>query len=216
LDNVLRLLHPVMPFVTEEIWQKLPGAGETIMLAPWPTANQTAIDQAAEKEATFIIELVNAIRQTKHESGISSKQEIEVTLFHDKPETLSFVVRNDNEILQLAKVSVGGMGSKPVSDKEAWLANVEHGRAVKFAIPGVEGFLELGEDQDVDISGQVERLSNRLAGINADLDKLKVKLANEQFVSKAAPEAVAKVRNKAAELEEMEEKLRHQLELLGG
>ncbi len=222
LDGILRLLHPVMPFVTEEIWQKLPGAGETIMRAEWPQPDAKMRDTGAEEEITFVIELVNSIRQAKHESNITGKQPVGITIFRDDLKYDDFVNGNMSTIIRLSKVNCDiGTGGKgilimPSSDKAVWRSNVEHTGAINFVIPGIEGFIELGADENVDVGDQVDRLRKRLEGIGSELEKLRIKLANEQFVAKASPVAVEKVRTKASELEEMETKLRHQLQTLGG
>ena len=216
LDNVLRMLHPVMPFVTEEIWQKLPAAGETIMRAQWPQIDPKTNDPVAEEEITFVIELVNSIRQAKHESGVTSKQSVELTLFCDEPKYVAYVDNNASTVLRLSKINCERIGTKPSSDLAVWQTNVEHSRAIKLVIPRVEGFIEVSAGGAVDTKDQIERIAARLKSVAADLEKLQIKLDNEQFVSKASSEAVEKVRDKAKDLQDVKEKLEHQLNLLRG
>lgn len=216
LDQSLKLLHPVMPFVTEEIWQKIPGAGDSIMMAEWPVFDTGALDTAAEREIGFVIDLVNAIRQIKHETNISGKQEVILTVFADEQEYYNYIVNNSQTILRLSKINAAGVVAKLAADKAIWQQNVEHNRAVKFAISGVEGFIEVKLEDAVDTSAQVESISARLAAIETDLSKLKLKLENEQFVSKASAEAVQKVRDKAKDLNDIKEKLENQLRMLRG
>ncbi len=204
LDNVLRLLHPVMPFVTEEIWQKLPNAGETIMLAPWPEADKTAIDPAAVREATLIIEATVALRQIRHELKLSPKRPIDAVFAGSDTSGIGLIKAHEEETKILA--GLGNVTYEPAGHKL--------GQAAKAVVGEFDIFVPLAGLVDVD--QEIVRLNNELKSIDTDLKKCQAKLANEGFINKAAPEIVAKVKADAGALAGKQEKLRHQLETLGG
>jgi valyl-tRNA synthetase len=204
LETVLRLLHPAMPFVTEEIWQKLPGAGETIMLAPWPVANPSRIDKAAETEAAAVIEATVAVRQIRHELKVSPKKPLSVVLSSADAGYLELMKAHEEEIKILG--GIGELGFEAAGFKQT--------KAAKAVTRQGELFVSL--EGLVDLEQESARLRKELANLETDLKKNRAKLANDSFVAKAAPEAVEKVRAAAAELEAKEEKLKHQLELMEG
>lgn len=202
LDTVLRLLHPVMPFVTEEIWQKLPEHGETIMLAEWPKADRALSNQAAEVEATLIIEATVAIRQIRHDLKLSPKKPVDAVFASSDESKIKLIKDHEDEIKILA-----GLGS--VSYEQA---GHKQGQAAKAVVSGVELYVPLSGL--VDIDKEISRLRAEIASIEAELSKAQAKLNNPGFVAKAAPEIVQKVRDAAAGLTEKQDKLRHQMDLL--
>jgi len=204
LETILRLLHPIMPFVTEEIWQKLPNAGETIMLAPWPEADETMFDARAEDEAAAVIETTTAFRQIRHELKLSPKKPLDAVFVLSDEKTKNLLRGHEEEIRILA--GLGGVTYEAPGFKAV--------KAAKAVVRGFDIFVPL--EGLVDMDKETARLRGELKTIDADLKKNQAKLANPGFVAKAAPEIVEKVRTAAAELVEKEEKLNHQLELLGG
>ncbi len=204
LETVLRLLHPVMPFVTEEIRQKLPGTEGTIMLADWPQADKKLIDKDAEAEAGLLIEATVAIRQIRHDLKLSPKKPVDAIFASSDERKIGLIMDHEEEIKMLA-----GLGA--VSYEQA---GHKQGQAAKAVVEGVEVYIPLAGL--VDLDKEMTRLQGELDAIAADLKKARAKLDNRGFVTKAAPEIVQKVKDMAANLTEKQEKLRHQLELLSG
>ena len=175
LDKGLRMLHPFMPFITEEIWQKLGLDEETIMLSEFPTENKKYVDLAAEKEFDYLKEIVNAIRNIRGEANVSPAKKIEVI----------FKIVNDGEKEILEH-------NAKILDK---LANVEKYEFNK-EIPALVGF-KLVETTEIyvpladliDKEKEIAKLEKDIQKTQKELDRVLGKLSNEKFVAKA-PEAV--------------------------
>lgn len=199
LDKGLRMLHPFMPFITEEIWQKLGLDEETIMLSEFPTENKKYVDLAAEKEFDYLKEIVNAIRNIRGEANVSPAKKIEV-IFKTVDENAKNILQNNAKIL----------------DK---LANVEK---YKFdaQIPKLVGFRLVDTTEIyvpladlIDLDKEIEKLEKSIERVQKDLDKTLNKLSNENFVNRAKPEAVEKEKRIKEELENKIAKLTESINL---
>ena len=199
LDKGLRMLHPFMPFITEEIWQKLGLDEETIMLSEFPTENKKYVDLAAEKEFDYLKEIVNAIRNIRGEANVSPAKKIEV-IFKTVDENAKNILQNNAKIL----------------DK---LANVEK---YKFdaQIPKLVGFRLVDTTEIyvpladlIDLDKEIEKLEKSIEKVQKDLDKTLNKLSNENFVNRAKPEAVEKEKRIKEELENKIAKLTESINL---
>ena len=199
LDKGLRMLHPFMPFITEEIWQKLELDEETIMLSEFPTENKKYVDLAAEKEFDYLKEIVNAIRNIRGEANVSPAKKIEVI----------FKIVNDGEKEILEH-------NAKILDK---LANVEK---YKFdaQIPKLVGFRLVDTTEIyvpladlIDLDKEIEKLEKSIEKVQKDLDKTLNKLSNENFVNRAKPEAVEKQKRIKEELENKIAKLTESINL---
>ena len=199
LDKGLRMLHPFMPFITEEIWQKLGLDEETIMLSEFPTENKKYVDLAAEKEFDYSKEIVNAIRNIRGEANVSPAKKIEV-IFKTVDENAKNILQNNAKIL----------------DK---LANVEK---YKFdaQIPKLVGFRLVDTTEIyvpladlIDLDKEIEKLEKSIEKVQKDLDKTLNKLSNENFVNRAKPEAVEKEKRIKEELENKIAKLTESINL---
>lgn len=199
LDKGLRMLHPFMPFITEEIWQKLELDEETIMLSEFPTENKKYVDLAAEKEFDYLKEIVNAIRNIRGEANVSPAKKIEVI----------FKIVNDGEKEILEH-------NAKILDK---LANVEK---YKFdaQIPKLVGFRLVDTTEIyvpladlIDLDKEIEKLEKSIEKVQKDLDKTLNKLSNENFVNRAKPEAVEKEKRIKEELENKIAKLTESINL---
>lgn len=192
LDNGLKMLHPFMPFITEEIWQKLGIEEETIMLSNFPVEDKALIDLSAEKEFDYLKEVVTAIRNIRGEANVSPAKKIEVI----------FKTLNDNEKTILENNS-------KILDK---LANVEKYDFVpNTEIPNLVGFRLVYETEIyvpladlIDKEKEIAKLEKDIEKTQKELDRVLGKLSNEAFVSKA-PQAVIDKEN--AIKEELETKI---------
>ena len=188
LEKTLRLLHPFMPFLTEEIWQKLPHEGESIMIAPWVEGGD--IDEVSEKSMNAIMETIKTIRNLRAEVGVQPKKQSAVVL-HVTDTSLAEVIKS-NEIY-LNKLAA----AEPVQFLQSDDSKPEH--ALSGVVEGVEIFLPLAGL--IDVEKEVARLQKELDKLKKGIESTKSKLNNERFISKA-PEAVVQAeRDKLAAAE---------------
>jgi len=202
MDHTLRLLHPFMPFITEEIWQKLPGAGESIVIAPWPEVNAAMLDDAAEFEMSLIQSVTSSIRSIKSVLGIALTKPVRTILNTTDENKRAILDRDSSYIKELAWVEELITGSD-IARPEHSAVDVEQG--VEIFVP-LEGLVDIEEEK--------KRLGKELAKTEADAEKSRKKLANPQFLEKAAPQVVEKEKAKLAEFDEKITKLKKQLESL--
>ena len=202
LDKGLRMLHPFMPFITEEIWQKLGLDEETIMLSEFPTENKKYVDLAAEKEFDYLKEIVNAIRNIRGEANVSPVKKIEVI----------FKIVNDGEKEILEH-------NAKILDK---LANVEK-YEFNTEIPALVGF-KLVETTEIyvpladliDKEKEITKLEKDIQKTQKELDRVLGKLSNEKFLSKAPKEVIDKENGIKEELENKIAKFKESIKLYQG
>ena len=199
LDKGLKMLHPFMPFITEEIWQKLQTGEETIMLSDFPKEEKEFINIDTEKEFDYLKEIISAIRNIRGEANVSPAKKIEV-IFKTVDENAKNILQNNAKIL----------------DK---LANVEK---YKFdaQIPKLVGFRLVDTTEIyvpladlIDLDKEIEKLEKSIEKVQKDLDRTLNKLSNENFVKRAKPEAVEKEKRIKEELENKIAKLTESINL---
>ena len=199
LDKGLKMLHPFMPFITEEIWQKLQTGEETIMLSDFPKEEKEFINIDTEKEFDYLKEIISAIRNIRGEANVSPSKKIEV-IFKTVDENAKNILQNNAKIL----------------DK---LANVEK---YKFdaQIPKLVGFRLVDTTEIyvpladlIDLDKEIEKLEKSIEKVQKDLDRTLNKLSNENFVKRAKPEAVEKEKRIKEELENKIAKLTESINL---
>ena len=199
LDKGLKMMHPFMPFITEEIWQKLQTGEETIMLSDFPKEEKEFINIEAEKEFDYLKEVISAIRNIRGEANVSPSKKIEV-IFKTADENAKNILQNNAKILdKLANI-------------EKYEFNVEIPKLVGFRlVETTEIYVPLADL--IDLDKEIEKLEKSIAKIQKDLDKTLKKLSNESFVKKANPEAVEKERRIKEELENKIAKLTESMSL---
>jgi valyl-tRNA synthetase len=204
LDQSMRLLHPYMPFVTEEVWQYLYRTSEpdqsqwpasALIVAPWPQANREAIDDEVEQEFSLLQEVITRIRDARNQVNIEPARRVPVimaagnqlAMLHAQTPLIEFLARTEKPQLyaQLAQ--------KPEQSMSLLAGPVE----IYLPLAGL-----------LDISKELERLDKEIAQAQQEIARLQGKLANEAFVSKAKPEVVQKEREKLAIQEERVGKLK--------
>jgi valyl-tRNA synthetase len=204
LDNILRLLHPFMPFITEEIWQHLPHQGTSICVAPWPVQNSEAIAAQMEAEMELIMAVIRGVRNIRAEMNIAPGKKAQVIV--QCPQDLQGQLEQGIDyIKQLAganRVVLQGMGAaKPR-------------QAATAIVGGVEIFVPLEGLVDIDL--EIARLQKELQEVEKEVDQVVKKLQNEKFLAKAPEPVVAKERQKEQEYREKQAKLEERLAMLQG
>ncbi len=201
LERSLRLLHPVMPFVTEEAWQ-LFDAGESIVVAPWPESHPEHRDEQAERRFGFAMDLVSEVRRFRKTHGLRDSMSLAVRI--RPPEDQDDVARSLRpEIERLAAISTLEILDEPTDPSGC----------ARLHVGGAEVLIPLAGVLDPEVERR--RLWRRLAEIEADTARIEGKLANEEFVSKAPAAVVEKEQGRLGALKEEAAVLGSQLEDLG-
>ncbi len=184
LEHVLRLLHPVMPFVTEVLWRELTGAAggrDSLMVAPWPDAPQEWQDPEAERAFAVLQDLVTETNRFRSQNSVAPSKRFEV------------VVASDEEPL-IAEQAALIASLAGLSEVTATSALEERGNTSTIRFGAGQAQVELAGLIDVD--AELDRLAREAEKARADLARVEGKLANEQFTSRAPAEVVAKEREK--------------------
>ncbi|MBU0902340.1 MAG: valine--tRNA ligase [Gammaproteobacteria bacterium] len=194
LEVALRLAHPFMPFITEEIWQRIkPQAGvsgETIMLQAWPVANDSHIDAAAEGDIEWVKQLMLGLRQIRGEMKISMAKRIDIILQNASAEDLRRLADNApllNKLAKLESVRVLEAGEEAPMSATALVGDMQ----VLVPMAGL-----------IDKDAELARLDKEIARLDGEVKRVGGKLANEGFVAKAPAEVLDKERAKLAEAEQ--------------
>ncbi len=200
LDDALRLLHPFMPYITEELWQRLPrlaGDPQSIMLAAFPQAGALPRDDEAEQQVALACDVISAVRNLRTECGAPLSAKPRVLLRSAEPESLQAMEALRDQLLSQARLS--GL------DLAAPEAEVPPGSVKAVAAGGLEIFLPL--KGLIDLDAELLRLGRAVEKAEKELQASQRKLSNESFVARAPAEVVEKERARQAELEATLEKL---------
>ncbi|MCX7751567.1 MAG: valine--tRNA ligase [Blastocatellia bacterium] len=195
LETALRLLHPFMPFITEELWQRLPHHGETICLAPYPTSNPMRIDPVAERRMETIIEVITKVRNIRAVMNIDPAKELRLLVRPSTAEAAALIEEQDAAIRRLARVeriecvaSLDGYGqvARDVANE------------IELAVP-LEGL--------IDVERERERLRRTVEKLEKELEQLERRLANADFLERAPEEVVRETRERHEEVSERRQRL---------
>lgn len=202
LERIMRLLHPVMPFITEEIWQQLPDTGESIMIANWPDVDEKLISEEVENKMSLIMEVIKSIRNIRNEMKVNPGKRINGILAVPE-DKISIIEQGYDYIKNLARV-------KELSLKTGQIDKPE--KSSTAVVSGIEVILPL--EGLVDIDKELERLKKELEDMEFEIKRAEGKLSNEGFINKAPEQLVASERQKLAEYKDKKEKLQQRLEEL--
>ncbi|MBI5275511.1 MAG: valine--tRNA ligase [Burkholderiales bacterium] len=205
LEAVLRLAHPVIPFITEELWQKVaPVAGKTgnsVAIAPYPASNPANIDEAAEAWMAHLKTVVDTCRNLRGEMNVSPGTRLPAFVLGDQA-----FMRDAAPVLQaLARLSE----VRVFDDEASWSA------AAKAAPVAVAGDARLCLYMEIDVAAEKARLAKEATRLAGELAKATGKLANEAFVAKAPPAVIEQERKRIADFTATLEKVKSQLARLG-
>ena len=204
LEKTLRLLHPVMPFVTEEIWQMLPHEGESIMIARFPTPDADKRDAAAEEQMARLMRVVTAVRTIRATYEVDRKRRLDATLVAKDPADRAFFAPHEAMIRHLALLTSFTMVAEAGDDAGTIRQPVD---AAELRIPMAGLF---------DVGAETARLSREAEKIGTELRSLAKKLENPQFVDRAKPEVVREARERVQELQDRRVKIDATLRELRG
>ncbi|TFZ01439.1 valine--tRNA ligase [Ramlibacter rhizophilus] len=206
LEAILRLAHPLVPFITEELWQKVaPVAGvegESVSVAPYPSSDESRIDPQAEAWVAQLKALVDACRNLRGEMNVSPSTRLPLYALGEDS-----VLRESSAVLQaLAKLGEVRL----FTDEAAWAA------AAQAAPVAVVGGLRLCLYMTIDVAAEKARLGKEAARLEAELAKAKGKLSNQAFVAKAPAAVIEQEHQRIAQFSTTLERLRSQLARLEG
>lgn len=202
LDGLLRLLHPLLPFVTEEIWQALPGERPcaSIMQAEYPTAGVVPVDSATVARMDLLMDVIRAIRNIRGELDLPPGKRIRVVLDCKSPESVLAIETGQAYIKSLARV-----------DSLEFGVGIEHPAQASTQVAGnVEVLIPLADL--VNVEEESARLEKEIQKVEKDVVFFAKKLSNEKFVANAPPQVLEKDRSKLAAAEEKLSILRQGLE----
>jgi valyl-tRNA synthetase len=213
LETALRLLHPIMPFITEEIWQKLPensrvqgpGSGatvESIMVAQYPEPSEVLVNVEAEQDMQMVMDLILAIRNIRGVMNIAPSAQLAVIVKVENGETGSHLEKNGEYVRTLARVQELRIGTAVAKPKAAATGVI---KGAEVYVP-LEGVLDLAEERG--------RLQKEIAKTSQDIEMFAKKLSNKSFVEKAPKAVVEKDTARLEELRAMREKLELSLKML--
>ncbi len=181
LRQTMELLHPFMPFITEEIWQLLPHQGETIMLSQWPQGKEEELSEKIEQQMSTIMEVIKAVRNLRSEMNVAPGKKAELILMAQVPEIKAVLEAGEQYINNLGNVS-------QLTIRESSTEKPE--QAVTAIVSGVEVYLPLRDL--IDITKELERLEKENTNLDKEIFRLEKKLSNQGFISKAPQEVVEK------------------------
>ena len=203
MERALRLLHPVMPFITEELWQRLtvgaPGRPKSIALSSYPAGDPALTDKEAERQVELLREIIVALRNLRAEMGIPPKTQLEGICYGHRAEVAEVVTEQAAALSRLANVKLTAQSGAAPQGKA-----MHHGKDFDLQ-------LELPAEETKTLR---ERLAKQLKPLEKARDSSQRQLGNEQFLSKAPPHVVESIRKKLADYESQIQRIRETLSSL--
>jgi valyl-tRNA synthetase len=215
LEQALRLLHPFMPYITEELWQRLPGIGKnclhpayadaepTIMLAAYPAGDASLVDEQAEFEMQVIIDLISRVRNIRSEMNIKPAERVQILVGAPDEKLRKVyegVVDQISRIVRASSISISEQLEAPRASARAVLTG-----GAELAVP-LEGLIDFDQER--------QRLKKEQDKLQSESDKLETQLQNPSFVERAPAERVAEVRDRIADIAQRKSQLQQTLENL--
>ncbi|MBB3062991.1 valine--tRNA ligase [Microbulbifer rhizosphaerae] len=206
LETTLRLAHPLMPFITEEIWQRVKTlarkSGDTIMLQPYPAPNEHKIDTDAEAAVAWLKEVIEGVRNIRGEMNISPAKKIPLLLRGGSDTDRQLLEQTRNLLTKLASLES--------------ITCLKQGEPAPASATALAGDLELLVPMAglIDVEAESARLKKEIDKLEKELVRVQVKLSNPKFVDKAPAEVVAKEKDKLTEMQSAQMRLKQQLQAL--
>ena len=199
LDQTMRLLHPFMPFITEEIWQNLPHEGESITTASWPVVKDELTDEKASDEMKLLVEIIRTVRNIRAEVNTPLSKKIKLSLKAKDAETMAVLEKNRSYIERFCNPEELTIGTDIPADDKAMTAIVT---GVELILP-LQGLLNIEEE--------LKRLQKELDKWQKEVERIEKKLGNEGFMKKAPEKVIEEERAKLADYLEKREAVQNRL-----
>lgn len=196
LEQGLKLLHPFMPFLTEEIWQKLGAEGDSIMIAPFPIFDENHVDDKAEEAFDYLQQVVSAIRNIRAEVNISPAKAINVIIKTNDMVEVKTLEENNQFLASLAKIDDLQFGIKIEKPSVAAGFRVAANSEIYVPLAGL-----------LDVEAEMEKIKVQLTKLEKDIEKVNNKLSNEAFISKAPEHILERERKIQKEIQDKIDKL---------
>ena len=177
LDQTLRLLHPIMPFVTEEIWQSVPHIGDSLVVASYPVVQESQMDEAAAEKMEFLMDFIRSVRTSRNEMNTPLSKPIAIIAKTSNADIQAILSENESYIARFCNPESFEYGLEVEAPSHA----------VTSVISGAEIYLPLAGL--INIDDEIARLEKEAAKLQDEVNRVEKKLSNEKFVAKA-PEAV--------------------------
>jgi len=200
LQNILKLLHPFMPFITEELWESFGDGFGFLMHAAWPADDIAPVDEGAKAELDWVVRVITEVRTVRNELNVPAGAKIPAILNGASDETIARLDRNRDQVLRLARI-----------EDIALNGDVPSG-AVQTVIDEASVILPLADV--IDLEAERARLSKEIEKLDKEITGYDKKLANENFTSRAPEEVVEEQRERRADAAETKAKLESALERL--
>ncbi|MGA1859574.1 valine--tRNA ligase [Azospirillum sp. 11R-A] len=204
LDQILHILHPLMPFITEELWEQLsPARANRLISAEWPEFAADSVDPASRDEMDWVVRLISSVRSMRSEMNVPPAAQIELKLKDPNAVSLKRLDTHRDLILRMARLSSVEplQGDVPKSSVQAVLDETT------LVLP-LEGIVDLDKEK--------ARLSKEIDKLAGEIKKIDAKLSNEQFVAKAPGEVIEEQRDRREAADQARDKLQKALEMLAG
>ena len=202
LDNILRMLHPFMPFVTERIWQQIPHDGESIVLASWPTVDETLNNETSKQAMQHLVEVIVAVRQIRSEVNTPMSKEVPMIIQTKSDELKALLQNNEHYIKRFCNPSTLTIDSNVELPDEV-MSQVLTDKEVHLPLEGL-----------INIEEEIARLSKELDKYQKELDRVNQKLNNEKFTSKAPAHIIEAERNKQQDYQAKYDAVQQRIEAL--
>lgn len=204
LDRTQRLIHPFMPFISEEIWQHLPHEGETIMLAPWPVYDAAFEAPDAVAEMELLMEMIRSVRNIRAEVNVPMSKKIELQIKPSSPNEAAILARNEEFIVRFCGTSKLAISLDLNAPEKAMTA----------IVTGAEMYLPLAGL--IDIAQEITRLEKEIQHLDGEVQRVEKKLANEGFVAKAPAKVIEEEKAKMADYADKRDKVKARIAELRG
>jgi valyl-tRNA synthetase len=203
LENYLKLLHPIMPFLTEEVWQNIPHSGDSIMVENFPAAQKKYLSKKENDQINILFLIISEIRKIRSEHKVNPSIKIKIYFVIRKESTIlkELIVENEDYIKLLCK-----------SDKINYDIPSSINSLIKTTVKDLEIYIDTS--QSVNMELEIKRIEDEIRKISEQRDKSEMKISNPQFILKAPKEIIEKEKNKVLEYNETISSLENELKLL--
>ena len=188
LENYLRILHPMMPFLTEAVWQSIPHEGESIMIMDFPKPQKKFLSKQESSDINILFGAVSEIRKIRSEHKVNPASRVKIYFLSKNKDKEEEKILSDNEeyIKLLCR-----------SDEIRYFLPPKTDNCIKTAIKDIDIYIDLAASINVDL--EIKRIKEEIKKISIELEKSKAKIQNPQFILKAPKEIIEKEKNKAAD-----------------